>query len=192
VEHEPSEQSAEEPLEGLAAQLAALGAESETERAVKRIVPWVVSLAIHIGLIVFGFLVTWTVVMLQSNEESVLIIADFDAMTYDPLSRLDREQAEVTQEMVQDRVPTETFAEALEDPADVEMDPINFISDAASDSALARFAPDPSRSTATFVGLSSTNARRIVYVIDASGSMIRSLPIVIEAAARASQLGHGA
>jgi hypothetical protein len=34
------------------------------------------------------------------------------------------------------------------------------------------------------VGLTTTNARRIVYVIDASGSMIRSLPIVIDELAR--------
>ena len=37
---------------------------------------------------------------------------------------------------------------------------------------------------ATFVGLSTTNARRIVYVLDASGSMIRSFPVVIDELAR--------
>ena len=43
-----------------------------------------------------------------------------------------------------------------------------------------QFAPKASRSGATFAGTSSTNARKIVYAIDASGSMISSIQIVLE------------
>ncbi len=38
----------------------------------------------------------------------------------------------------------------------------------------------PSRGTATFAGLTASNAAKIVYVVDASGSMLVTLPIVIE------------
>ena len=162
----------------------AYGGESETERAVKRIVPWVVSIALHGILLALGFLITWTVVMLQEDEEPTLITADFESLTYEPLVQMSREQAEVTEQMTQDRAVTELTELSVEDQLTVETDPVALFSDAASDLLMARFSPDPNRATATFVGLSSTNARRIVYVIDASGSMIRSLRIVLEELAR--------
>lgn len=168
----------------VAAQLEALGAESETERAVRRILPWVVSLGIHLALVILGFILTWTVVMLQRNEEPVLIVADFNATSYEPLARLDLEQQLVTQELVQDRVETESMEDRIEDRPELEVDPIEFMSGPPADASLARFAPDEVRASASFVGLTSTNARRIVYVIDASGSMIPWLPFVVEELAR--------
>jgi hypothetical protein len=170
-------------LNDLARDLSALGAETESTRAVKRVLPWVVSLAVHAGLVALGFVLTWTVVLIQRDEEPTLIVADFDAMTYDPLATLAVEQMEVDQEMVQDRRPTETM-DRLDEVLDVEVDPIRLFSGEPAEAALARFAPDPRRAKASFVGLSATNARRIVYVIDASGSMIRWLPIVVEELAR--------
>lgn len=160
------------------------GGESETERAVKRIVPWVLSLGVHGGLLALGFLITWTVVILQEDDEPTLITADFEALTYEPLVEMSRDQAEVTEQMAQDRAETEMTELSVEDQLTMETDPIALFSDASSEQLMARFAPDPSRETATFVGLSTTNARRIVYVIDASGSMIRSLRIVLEELAR--------
>lgn len=170
--------------EDIAAQLEALGAETDTERAVKRILPWVVSLGIHVAMVILGFLVTWTVVMLQRDEEPVLIVADFNATNYEPLARLNVEKQLLTQELVQDRVETDTTEDRLEDRPELEIDPIELMSGAPADSALARFTPDETEGSASFVGLTSTNARRIVYVIDASGSMIPWLPFVVEELAR--------
>lgn len=172
-----------EKLAAITSDLARLGAETETERAVKRIVPWVASLAVHGALVLLGFLLTWTVVMLQPDDDPVRIIADFDSLTYEPLARLDHAERIDPEETIPDRRPTEVVEDRLDESLDVELDPLDFIATAASPT-VARFAPDPTLSTASFVGLSSTNARRIVYVIDASGSMIRSLPIVIEELAR--------
>lgn len=171
--------------ERLAAGATALGAETDTARAVKRIVPWILSGAIHGVLAILGFLVTWTVVLLQSDEQPARIIADFNAMTYQPLVRMSQDDASLADLRVQDRVEVADpvpQVDRVDDP--VELDPLVLFSGATSESSFARFAPDPTRTTATFVGLSSTNARRIVYVIDASGSMIRSLPIVLEELAR--------
>ena len=50
----------------------------------------------------------------------------------------------------------------------------------------------PSRGVATFAGLTAQNAQKIVYVVDASGSMIATLPIVIAELDRSiSQLEPG-
>src|SRR5262245_15057516 len=71
-------------LEQLATQLALLGAESQTERNVKRIVPWFVSLAMHVGVCLLALFMTWTVTKLPSKQDSVLIVADFNALNYGP------------------------------------------------------------------------------------------------------------
>jgi hypothetical protein len=68
----------------------------------------------------------------------------------------------------------------LDVPLETEIDPLDFISDAASESPLARFEPEPVEGSATFVGVQTSNARRIVYVIDASGSLIASLQVVVQ------------
>ena len=179
---EPTERPEEEADAYLLDRLTNLGVETPTERTVKRVVPWVMSAAIHAGLILLGLLVTWTVVSLQQDEEPVLIIADFDAMTYDPVAALDTNLATDTERAVQDRLPTEpdTPTDAPDDLSDWEMDPINLIVDAGGESSLAEFAPQRLEGSATFIGLTSTNARRIVYVIDASGSMMATLQVVIE------------
>lgn len=141
----------------------------------QRIVPWVVSVGVHAGLIALGFLATWTVVSLVADEEPVLIQAEFDALSYDPLVSLESPATEATG----DSTPAgaEPAAHDLATQlADLRVEPISLETDVGL--VVPSFAPRGSAS-ASFVGLTTTNARDIVYVIDASGSMIRSLQIVI-------------
>ncbi len=183
MEHEaPANQSGPaqtESIERLAGALESLGAETETERAVKRIAPWVVSVAIHAAVVALGFMVTWTMVRSGDQEQPVLIVADFDAPTYEPVAALDREDPE-TEALETDWLQEVPRPEALK----MEVDPLQLISQADRSSTPTDFAPPLPRGSATFAGLLSSNARRIVYVIDASGSMIRSMHIVIEELAR--------
>jgi hypothetical protein len=53
-----------ESLQRLAAELAALGAETATARSAKRIVPWFVSLILHVGVVALALVITWTVTSL--------------------------------------------------------------------------------------------------------------------------------
>ena len=156
--------------------------ESETERAVKRIVPWVVSVGIHGGLIGLGFLVTWTVVSLTDEQEPTLIVAEFDALSYDPVVTLETEPLPPQEQLIAAPQLSESFQRALaEQLADLEAPVLGLaLEPSPATSAQIEFAPAQGRDTATFVGMTTSNARRIVYVIDASGSMIRSLQIVIE------------
>jgi hypothetical protein len=160
--------------------------ESETGRAVKRIVPWVVSVGIHGGLIGLGFLVTWTVVSLTDEQEPVLIVAEFDALSYDPVVTLETDPLPPQEQPVAAPQPSESFQRALaEQLADLETPVLGLaLEPSPATSAQIEFAPAPGEDTATFVGMTTSNARRIVYVIDASGSMIRSLQIVIEELSR--------
>jgi hypothetical protein len=128
---------------------------------------------------VLGFVVTWTVVMMQSEEDPTLIVADFHAMRYEPLARMAADQSAAENLPAEDRLETESALD-LADRLTVTVDPMTLVPASSGAGELARFAPRRDRASATFVGISSTNARRIVYVIDASGSMIRALPLVID------------
>lgn len=173
------------PDEALRQRLHELGGESDTERSVKRVLPFVASALIHLGVILIAIVAASTVILLRSDKEPTRIVADFDDLRYEPVVRRDMERGEPVERIVQDRVPVESLTEPInEQLMDITVDPLSVISDASAKSPLADFAPDPTTSRVEFSGLSSTNARRIVYVIDASGSMIRSLQIIVKELAR--------
>lgn len=173
-----------EAIDALAAHLRELGAESEAERRLKRVLPWITSFVVHLGLIVLGFAVV-TAVRLMRDEDPVLIVADFNQPQYEPLFLMSPNVSPQTERAAQDQAPTDTRSATLtEQLRRLEIDPLSMISDAASPSELAEFAPRPREATASFVGLTGSNARKIVYIVDASGSMIGTLPIIIEELAR--------
>lgn len=152
-----------------------LGVESPKARQAKRIVPWLVSIAIHAALIAIGVTVTWTVMSDDDEDEPALIVADFEEMTFDPLATESDDDAEADDAA---DAPAEPLTEAWQPTDDVPADPMDWMD--AGGEAAADFEPQPGGEGARFLGLSATNARDVVYVIDASGSMIRSLQIVVE------------
>lgn len=168
---------------GFEDKLLRLGAESRTERTVKRIVPWVASAAIHLALITAGFLITWTVVSRLQEDEPELIIADFHASQFDPVTAASApaQPLDSPAPSVAPAVPSLSLDQRLVEQLTARGpgDQLGQLADAATRSGLADFAPQSS-GQASFIGLRATNARKIVYVIDASGSMIRMLPIVLD------------
>jgi hypothetical protein len=179
---------ASDRLSQLATQLAALGSETRTERNVKRIVPWVISVAVHAGVIMLAVFITWTVSQLPSKQESVLIVADFNALAYDPVSSLQGSSPVQPEAVMQPVEPAVPLAELIErrlretEAAPLMIDPGV---GSNSSSSLDRFAPQSAAAGgAAFAGVSTSNARRIVYVIDASGSMVSHLQLVLQELAR--------
>ncbi len=160
------------------------GAARDAEGAITRIVPWVASVGLHTGLILLGFLISWTVMRVSDDEAPVRVTADFESLYYDPLQRLPTDSFAEAEPLPRAKVAAERTAQTLSrEPGDAVEAPLSLISDALEplDAGFDTSAPGES---ATFVGIRSTNARRIVYVIDASGSMIRSLKIVLGELAR--------
>src|SRR5688572_20044665 len=142
--HDP-QQSA---LDRLADELAKLGAESRTERRVKSVLPWVLSLALHIGIVLLALLITWTVVNLPKKEDAVLIIADFNALNYEPVAKLNADPNPASEKPQEDRAQVEPLEHVLDQAfADAEADPLQALrSSAASPVSLSQFAPRPQRS----------------------------------------------
>ncbi len=161
----------------------AAGAARDASGATTRIVPWVASVGLHAGLILLGFLISWTVMRVSDDEAPVRVTADFESLDYDPLVRLPAQSASFAEPLPSEAAAEQPAQTLSREPNDAVEAPLSLISDALEplDAGFDMSAPGES---ATFVGIRSTNARRIVYVIDASGSMIRSLKIVLEELAR--------
>lgn len=175
-------------------ELAALGAETRVERRVKGIVPWVLSLIIHLGVVTLALLITWTVSKLPQKDESVLIVADFNALSYEPLAGLDSAPQPAAGLVVRDMAPPLSSGETIDDQLRAaEGQPGLDVAAAlghsgnAGGSALSRFAPRAGAGSVSFAGVRGSNARKIVYVIDASGSMVSSNFIVIDELERSLQ-----
>ena len=187
AEHDPQRSQ----LERLSEEYASLlGSETSTERTVKRVVPWVLSLAIHVTLIALAMAVTWSVTNLPKKDESILIVADFNALNYDPVAGFKAPQKPSGDRPGQDHAqstPTDQTISQLRASCESDQDPMKLHGASAgggSSADLSHFAPGPARNGASFAGLSSSNARKIAYVIDASGSMIMHHQIVLDELAR--------
>lgn len=159
---------------------------SGTPRRSGRWAPWVVSMAVHGGLVAAAFLVTWTVMAVREEPPAPVIVADFESMSFAPLAQL--AEAPAVAERPLELPPVDLLPEPpLPSPA-VDLPALDLLAPAAAalpaaaapPAAVSAPTPVASRLGASFVGLSTSNAREIVYVIDASGSMIRTLPIVLE------------
>jgi hypothetical protein len=166
---------------------------SAAERQMRRVVPWLISLGLHGSFIAVGFLITWSVVHLQAEREPTLIVSDFYASQYQPVVSQGLSE-EAAAEPVHDKPlatqPVESTSAT--DRRGADLDPLTAVYDRTGAANLGQsggarlgdFAPRVEAGSATFIGVRSSNVRRVVYVIDASGSMIRSLPIVLEELAR--------
>jgi hypothetical protein len=181
-------------LERMAAELAALGAETATARSAKRIVPWFVSLVLHLGVVARALVITWTVTHLPQKEDAILIVADFNAMNYAPVVGTDAQETVVTGPQVRAAAPpgAQTADQQLRS---LEGDPSTNVAAligtgpgrSGAGSTLSGFAPRAGPTVVKFAGTSGSNARTIVYVIDASGSMISHLQIVVDELSRSLQ-----
>lgn len=182
-------QEAQSPIEStdpsLEQKVIALGSAWRRQRAAKTILPWLISLALHLGLVMLGSLITWSVVLLSDDREPVLITADFDALSFDPVAVLD---AAPTISDVAHNAPSDISVELdvvpLDDPPGQHDQPLDLMPELFIGPPPVDFAPPPVQGSAEFLGVSSSNAQRIVYIIDASGGMIPYLQIVLQELAR--------
>ncbi|MBX3355304.1 MAG: hypothetical protein KF724_06365 [Phycisphaeraceae bacterium] len=137
---------------------------------------WLVSGALHLGLAILAFLVTWTVVQRAWEEEAPLVtLMDFHAPRFDPLEITAPPTVEASTAPLELSAPTAVPAADLAGLLErvVEITP---------DDPLARtidpLVLEPEGRTATLAGLRATNAQRIVYVVDASGSLVGTFPAI--------------
>ena len=150
-----------------------------TEDAMTTYLPWAVSILLHVGLVLLALFVVWSTVMAQQEEKIIIPTARLSATPGAPL------QIKQTPRLKADPIARRTVS-PLRDKT-----PVQLLSQPQSDAALvgvlgASGDANPFEATisgggelrAQFLG-SGGNARRIAFVIDASGSLIDTLPFVI-------------
>lgn len=144
-------------------------------------------MGLHAGAVALGCLISWTVVRMKDVEEPPLrVTADFHTLYYDPLVNLASGTPAVREELPasHNQVDTMELARSATLSAGA-ADALHLLVDGAGPAAPGgAFSASAGGGSATFVGLTATNARRIAYVIDASGSMITSMQVILEELAR--------
>lgn len=158
--------------------------DSAAEQRAKRIVPWLVSFAAHAAVVFLGFVLTWTVVQMAGDQEGTLVTADTDVVTFEPVMPDEAEVTDDDAEMVNDFDIMPSHLPADELFVDLDPAPESLAPDMPAAGNPADFTPPPVQGSVSFMGLSTDEAQRIVYVIDASGRMIPYLQFVIEELAR--------
>ena len=148
--------------------------ELRREAKIRQTLPWFLSALLHGLVVLTGFWMTFLVIQGEDELRPVAVRSDFEALPFVPV-RMPLESVDVTASRSASLKPP-TFdlplpeLEAHSLPASSSLAP----SVLASPSTLDR------GENASFLGVSGSDVQRVVYCIDASGSMIRSLPMVLE------------
>lgn len=157
-----------------------LGGEvQQPEDAVTRLIPWGVSFLLHAGLVLLALFVVWSTVILMDDEQIIIPTARLSSTPGAPL------QIKQTPRLKADPIARRTVSPLRKQT------PVQMLTQPRSDATLVGVLgssgdANPFESTiagsgelrAQFLG-SGGNARRIAFVIDASGSLIDNFPFVI-------------
>jgi hypothetical protein len=133
------------------------------------IVAWVLSIGVHVGLAALAFLITWTVVK-TADEPPPIITATWHDQSSSPMVF----PAESNQVEESGFTPPPL-------PEPKERSPQDGLALLASTSptTIPKLARREETTEAAFMGLEAVSARNIVYVVDASGSMLLHLSTVV-------------
>ncbi len=156
---------------------------SSSESASKRLAPWAVSVALHAALVIGAAFIVWQVV--EGPEDPPASAISFDAPSYNPTLIPDREidsdDAEAAEAAaIEELLAPDPVLESFDFDELVEAAPaIDPLSMPVTTPDALTIEP-PSNLGATFAGLAAGDARDVVYVVDGSGSMLTTLPDVMD------------
>jgi hypothetical protein len=134
-------------------------------------IAWILSIGMHLGLGLIAFLITWTV-MRTDDAPPPLITATW----HEQPSGASSELPMLLPPTPQVELPTVLIAPP--ESASIS-DGIAVLNQVAQGSPLPQLARREPASEAKFMGLDAVAAKRIVYVVDASGSMLLHLSTVL-------------
>ncbi|MBM4113792.1 MAG: hypothetical protein FJ253_10580 [Phycisphaerae bacterium] len=164
------------PLPGAAAshRIRSIGGRPRRTAGVMRIAAWIGSFAVHGAIAAAAFLVTWTVVARVSGRDAPLVtLMDFRAPSFDPVVLPPIDDSGDGAGAPVDAAPPmpEASLRGMDRPAEIAPgDPMA--------KPLAPIAVTAPERPASFAGLVSSNAGRVAYVVDASGSLVGTFPAI--------------
>jgi len=156
----------------------------EVVDALEEMLPWITSLLFHLGIVVLALFIVWSVV--PGVDEDDVVIAPSTRLTDNPGGQLSESQdveLQNTQNIRQvqsEEVSTSDALENLNTNIDSAVELVGVAGGASG--KLAPFGTTTGGEgglKADFYGAGG-NARKIVYLVDASGSLIDTLPFVLK------------
>jgi len=153
------------------------------EGFVASMLPWVTSFALHAALVGVAIWLIWSI-PLVGEDRPIIPSATLGGTPGPPLeSSTPRPKLQSTALSRAARSVTASVS-PLESPAPTDRQLIGAMGGGGSSSLFAA-APAPAGGEVAFYGLSGGHARKVVWVVDASGGMIDTLPFVLKELRRA-------
>jgi len=150
----------------------------------QRLLPWTISIALHAALIIGALFVVWRIAAPPEDPPASAI--SFDEPSYNPALVTDRELLEQENSVAEEaaaiealRQPDPALAEFKAELSGAEDIPLDSLSMPVTQPG-ALTIERPANLGATFAGLAAGDARDVVYVVDGSGSMLTTLPDVLD------------
>lgn len=148
----------------------------ETAAVLTDIMPWAISILVHAALVILAVYIVWSLTVTPPEEEPLVPIAKLSdkpgALEVRQTKKLESQQAKRSVTRTQVQSPTNS-------PVEVKNFDIGVAGGAASSPSPFDGEVGDSPGFASFYGMGG-NAKRIVYLIDASGSLMDTLPFVMK------------
>lgn len=137
----------------------------------RKTVAWATSVVGHAGLLLIVLLLGWNMSEGSAPRTTPLITATTDPTPIEPLGEIEEERT----------APAALVLEPVVIPVEFSQAPLRMMPRQGSfTGGTLRNAAPTGLGTVSFVGLGGGAARRIVYVVDASGSMIGAFPVILK------------
>lgn len=147
-------------------------------------IAWVVSIGVHLGIGLLAFVATWSIVRTEEDPPRVVTSVWHEQpvnekaklpMVLPPAAKSEMELPEL----------------ALPQESEINMqDGFAVLHEIATSGVIPEFARREPETEVQFMGLDAVSAKRIVYVVDASGSMLLRLPEVYDEVERSLKTLH--
>lgn len=141
---------------------------------------WTASVVLHGLVIMLGFVVTWVVIQTNDDEPPPVIRTTENNAEFEAIHPLETQQEN---QSVQNNTTTPTLESAesmAEEIASLTLTPESLLAEAAALNLSGVGDSSDGLPDVSFGGVKATEARRIIFVVDASGSMIGAFPTVLK------------
>lgn len=156
---------------------------AEAQRVLTALLPWMTSVLFHLGLVVLALFLVWSVMQEPTADEPIPRIARMTDKAHDPLSRADAmnlSSAAAGRTVESRQLGAEQSLHDLDASTQSRLELIG-VKGGAAGGKLAPFGATTGSAVGNGVAIYGAigHADRIVYIVDASGSLTAELPFVI-------------
>ena len=160
----------------------------EVNAVLMGLLPWVISLLLHLGLVVLALFALWSTIEREQEEEVIVPMVELSETPGAPLQVQQQERVQEQsskQRVVKNQQSQSESQSQLSTNADVNTETALVGAAGASGQSSSSSPFNTSISSGaefrtSFMGNRGGNARKIAFLIDASGSLIDTLPFVID------------